>query len=474
MLDEPATKKLIFWGPKGVVFLPILLAIISLIYIARLNANIPAYWAAFLLPLLLALFLAKDKAEYCESILRGITNHVGGILIMAVLLAGISGAIISKSGVIDSMATYIIGINFVGNKFVVATFLITCVIAFSTGTSVGTMFVIGPILYPIGYLVGGTPAYLIGAIISGSAFGDNISPVSDTLIAGATTQNVELGKLFKSRIKYTIPVMLLCTIAYAFLGSGGEAHGLDAIPAEANAISLLFLLIPVTIVAACLLHRHLLEAFTYGIIVGLVIGLVTGIFTFNDIISVPEPFGAGGLIVDGIGGSIPTVVVIMLMFAHISILQDGGGIHFLINSMERFVVGPRSAEAAIAIITILLNIATALNTAAIMGTAPLAYELGERYGLDGYRRSNIMINSGATFNYLMPYMVPVVLGSMFSSSYAPVEGATVVSTFEVIFSQIYPWAMLAMLAFAITTGYGRTFLPDNKGEGAFAQSPAQK
>jgi len=463
-LDVHEGRKVEFYGGKGIIFLPILLAILSLFYVARLNANIPAYWAAFLLPLIVCLFLAKNKAEYCESILRGITNQVGGILIMAVLLAGISGAIISKSGMISSLAAYIVQINFVGNKFIVATFLITCVIAFSTGTSVGTMFVIGPILYPIGYLVGATPSYLIGAIISGSAFGDNISPVSDTLIAGSTTQKVELGKLFKSRIKYTIPVMLLCAVAYSFLGSGSVTVNNTGSDVQANPVTLLFILSPVVIVTACLLRRHLLEAFTYGIITGFIIGLVTGIFKFSDIISVPEPFGAGGLIVDGIANSIPTVVVIMFMFAHISILQDGGGISLLVKSMERFVVGPRSAEAVIAIITMLLNMATALNTAAIMGTAPLAYEIGEKYGLDGCRRANIMINSGATFNYLMPYMVPVVLGSMFSSSYAPVEDAVMVSTYEVIFSQIYPWAMLVMIIFAISTGYGRTFFPDMKQE----------
>lgn len=463
-MDVYEGNKLEFYGGKKFVYLPILLAIASLFYVARLNANIPAYWAAFLLPLIVCLLLAKDKAEYCESILRGITNQVGGILVMAVLLAGISGAIISKSGVISSLAAYIVQINFIGNKFIVATFLITCVIAFSTGTSVGTMFVIGPILYPIGYLVGATPAYLIGAIISGSAFGDNISPVSDTLIAGSTTQRVELGKLFRSRIKYTVPVMLLCTVAYSFLGSDSGVVNNTGSDAQINPVSLLFVLLPVVIVTACLLHRHLLEAFTYGIITGFAIGLITGVFKFSDIISVPEPFGAGGLIVSGIENSIPTVVVILFMFAHISILQDGGGIRLLVKSMERFVVGPRSAEAVITIITILLNMATALNTAAIMGTAPLAYEIGEKYGLDGYRRANMMINSGATSNYLMPYMVPVVLGSMFSSSYAPVENAVIVSTYDVIFSQVYPWAMLAMIIFSISTGYGRTFFPDMKKE----------
>ncbi|MFQ7453651.1 MAG: hypothetical protein ACLRNQ_22215 [Flavonifractor plautii] len=42
----------------------------------------------------------------------------------------------------------------------------------------------------------------------------------------------------------------------------------------------------------------------------------------------------------------------------------------MIQSMDRFIVGPRSAEGAIVAICILLNVATGLNTAAIVGTGP--------------------------------------------------------------------------------------------------------
>lgn len=165
-----------YYGGKWVAFAPILLAIVGLIYIAVKQADVPEYWVVFLLPMIVCLFLAKDKTAYCEAIIEGATNKVGGILIMAVLLAGICGQLIETSGLVDTLAHYLIELNFLGNKFVAASFLLTCLIAFSTGTSVGTIFVVGPILYPIGYLVGATPALMIGAIVSEAAFGDNVSP----------------------------------------------------------------------------------------------------------------------------------------------------------------------------------------------------------------------------------------------------------------------------------------------------------
>lgn len=455
-----------YYGGKWVAFAPILLAIVGLIYIAVKQADVPEYWVVFLLPMIVCLFLAKDKTAYCEAIIEGATNKVGGILIMAVLLAGICGQLIETSGLVDTLAHYLIELNFLGNKFVAASFLLTCLIAFSTGTSVGTIFVVGPILYPIGYLVGATPALMIGAIVSGAAFGDNVSPVSDTLIAASSSQKVDLGGVSRSRLKYVLPAAALTLILYLALGSRGEAADLSAVQSAAvRPTALLFLLVPVVVVVFCLLQRHLLEALSYGIVTGVLLGLVTGTITFSDIISVPEPLSAGGLIMEGIEGAVPTILLVMLLFAQIHLLEKGGCIDMMIQSMDRFIVGPRSAEGAIVAICILLNVATGLNTAAIVGTGPLAKRRGEEYQLHGYRTANLLICSGGTLNYLMPYMVPVVCAAMMTAVDLP--GAVPVSTLEIVTHQFYPILLLVMTIFAIVSGYGRTLLPDSR---AFRES----
>ena len=454
-------RKLEFYGSKGMIFVPIMLAIAGLIYIAVLNANIPEYWVVFLLPLILCIFLAKDKIAYCEAILKGVTDNIAAILIVAVIYAGICGALLSRSGVVTTLANYLVRANFLGNKFVGATFLLTCLVAFSTGTSVGTIFVVGPILYPVGYLVGATPGLLMGAIISGGAFGDNLSPVSDTTIASASTQEADLGGVVRSRLKYSIPAALISMILYFILGSGGQVIDSTMISAgETNPVSLLFLLIPVIVVTACIFKRHLLEALSYGIISGLIIALATGIIGLGDIVSVPEPFGAGGIILEGIQSAVPTVIIVMMMFAQISVLKEGGGIDLLLKSMDRFIIGVRSAEVAIVIIVILLNMATGLNTAAIVGTGELANKLGKKYRINKYWRANLLDCTESTLNYLLPYMIPVVIGVMLSATTAPVEGASPVSPIEIIVGQFYPWAMLVILIVSIVTGYGRTMMAD--------------
>ena len=58
-----------YYGGKWVAFAPILLAIVGLIYIAVKQADVPEYWVVFLLPMIVCLFLAKDKTAYCEAII---------------------------------------------------------------------------------------------------------------------------------------------------------------------------------------------------------------------------------------------------------------------------------------------------------------------------------------------------------------------------------------------------------------------
>ena len=74
-----------------------------------------------------------------------------------------------------------------GGGYVVAAFLITCLVATATGTSLGTILVCVPMLYPGGPGMGADPAWLMGAIIGGATFGDNVSPVSDTTIGADIT-----------------------------------------------------------------------------------------------------------------------------------------------------------------------------------------------------------------------------------------------------------------------------------------------
>ena len=451
--------KLNFYGGRYMVFVPMILALMALFYIASQNADIPAYWVAFLLPLILIMPFVKDKREYSEIIIRGFSSEVAMMLVAAVIMAGISGVILNESGLVKTLAAYLVDFNLSGDNFVVASFILTCIVTFSTGTSVGSIFVVGPILYPVGYLLGSYPPLLIGAIVSGAAFGDNLSPVSDTTIASAATQEMDLGGVVKSRLKYSIPAAVITMIIYAFSSGGGEVvGGVNEYVGNPQPLSLIFLLVPAVIIYFSFRQHHLLESLSYGVITGLGLGLITGIIEVGEILSVPEQFGAGGIILEGIQNAVPTVILVLILFAQINLLKEGGGIKIIMEKMGGFVRGVKTAELSIISLLISLNVFTGLNTAAIIGTGEIANKMGVEYNISGYRRANLLDCAGSTLNYLLPYMVPVVVGSMMSTMFSPVDDAVQVTTMQVVTHQYYPWVMLVILLLSIVTGYGRTFM----------------
>jgi len=61
-------------------------------------------------------------------------------------------------------------------------FLVTSVVAFSTGTSWGTFAIMLPIAVPAAAVLGLDLPLVVGAVLSGGIFGDHCSPISDTTI----------------------------------------------------------------------------------------------------------------------------------------------------------------------------------------------------------------------------------------------------------------------------------------------------
>ena len=226
------------------------------------------------------MIFVKDDKAYGEAIVKGLGKPMFGVIVLAVILAAISGKLISGSGLVQTLAAYVVAAGFTGKLFVAATFLITCLLAFSTGTSVGTYFVVIPILFPVGVMAGVEPRFMIGAIVSGAAFGDNLGPISDTTIASSSTQEAELGRVVKTRTRYSLPAaagaMLLFLLFSKTRESGAviEATG----GTEMKPLSLVMLVVPVTIIVLCLLRKHLITALSYGILAGIVTGLVFGIY----------------------------------------------------------------------------------------------------------------------------------------------------------------------------------------------------
>jgi len=101
-------------------------------------------------------------------------------------------------------------------------------IAFSTGTSWGTMGIMTPIAVPIAWEITGggaeghtLVAVMVGVIFSGAIFGDHSSPISDTTVLSATFTGADLIDHVRTQIYYAATVGLVSVallLVWGFVG----------------------------------------------------------------------------------------------------------------------------------------------------------------------------------------------------------------------------------------------------------------
>lgn len=452
---EQEKKVLEFYGGDFGAFIPLIIALIFIIIAAVNQAKIDGYVVAFFSAIVLGVVFAKDEKAYGDAIIKGLQKPMFPTIALAVLLAAVSGAFVSKSGLIETLVYYIVSAGFSAKLYVAMVFLITCVIAFSTGTSVGTYFVVAPILYPIGYYVGAVPAFTIGAIAAGAAFGDNLAPISDTTIASATSQGKEVGEVVKSRLKYAIPVGIIAFFVYLFFTktisvTGGSMDYLAEL--QASPITLIMLLVPIIIIYLCIKGKHLLTALSYGIITGTVVGIISGVMPVSAILSFPGPFNIEGIFIESIIGAMPTIAFLLAIFPLLGILEQSGAIRNMTNLILKFATNERRAETAIVASVGLISMITGVISVAILAVAELVNELGEKFDMNGCRRANLMDCSGVAFCFMVPWTVHAIIPAMMTSN---IEGVPAVMPISIPLHNFYSITMIFMLVFAITTGYGR-------------------
>lgn len=83
-------------------------------------------------------------------------------------------------------------------------FLLSSVIAFSTGTSWGTFSIMIPVAVPMAVGMDANVALCIGAVISGGVFGDHCSPISDTTIISSMASDCEVIEHVRTQFPYAL------------------------------------------------------------------------------------------------------------------------------------------------------------------------------------------------------------------------------------------------------------------------------
>jgi Na+/H+ antiporter NhaC len=201
--------------------------------IGKANSFHVLMWASFL-GVMVAMALSVSQkimtvGEVINSWLSGVKSMVLAmiILILAWAIGDICEDLMTAQYVI-SMTHSIISPSLM--PFI--TFIIAALISFSTGTSWATMAILIPIVIPMAYQLTATAGLnaalsnsiilgTIGAVLSGSIFGDHSSPISDTTIMSSMSAAVDHIDHVQTQLPYALAAAAIsCICIYIPVGFG--------------------------------------------------------------------------------------------------------------------------------------------------------------------------------------------------------------------------------------------------------------
>ena len=181
-------------------------------------------WAAFGGSLLAGVMSMGQKIltlqETVDAYLNGIKSMVLAMVIL--VLAWSLGAIAADLSTADYVLYLTRGL-FSPHFLPAMTFIVAALIAFSTGTSWGTMAILIPIVIPMAYHLPIEAGYesamlesiflgTIASVLSGACFGDPCSPISDTTIMSSMASGADHIDHVKTQLPYAVLVTTVAVV----------------------------------------------------------------------------------------------------------------------------------------------------------------------------------------------------------------------------------------------------------------------
>ena len=390
---------------------------------------------AFLVASMVAMFLnfkepLSDKIDvYAKGM--GDTNIM--IMCLIFVLAGIFASVAKAMGAVD--AAVLIARNLIPNNLlVIGMFLVSCFISLAIGTSCGTIAALTPIACGLVEPLGIAPGLLLGAVIGGAMFGDNLSMISDTTIAATRTQGVQMRDKFFTNIRIVIPALIISLVLYGIM-----AHNSN--PAEQGELApitgqhILCILPYVLLLVCALCGLNVMMLLFFGAVLSMVIGIYTSTMDF---------WGALGAAGAGALGMSETLLVAILAGGLMAIIRYNGGIEFLLNAIKKGIRGPRACEAGIMLLVWAINLFTANNTVAIVIAGPIAKELSDNFGCSPKRVASILDTASCVIQGALPYGAQLLIAAGLAK-----ESGLEISALQLIGSLYYPMALCLMLLLSI-------------------------
>ncbi|WP_435198200.1 Na+/H+ antiporter NhaC family protein [Janibacter sp. GS2] len=460
--DVASEQKLLMWGGPLTALVPAAVLVGVLLWLSLAErAAISSFWVGGWAAVVVGLLLTRTPREFAGTIVRGLSNHTGAVIILAYLFAGVFGELLAEGGLVNGLLWFGVETGTKGAAYAVLAFVLSCIFAAGTGSSVGAVLALIPVLFPTGVALGADPTMLAVGIIAGGAFGDNIAPISDTTIASAFTSEAEMGDVVKSRLPLALISAAVSMVVLAFVGGGGSTTT-NSIDVDANPVGLL-MMIPFFVVIVLAMKRvNIVISLIWGSLSAVAIGLVTGLLKPGAIFAIPAERGdSSGIIEDGITNITGAIVLVLFILAVAQVMTESGLMLKLLRRLEKSAArGVRSAELMIAGITLLFTIPLGANAPAILLVGPtIGRPLGVDKNLHPARIANLMDCAANTVFYMLPWHNAVIIwyATMVATA---AQYSLPLPSIASAFLNPYAWTLIVVLLISILTGWNRWYADD--------------
>jgi Na+/H+ antiporter nhac len=312
------------------------------------------------------------------------------------LLAGAFASVAKASGSIDSIVN--MGMYYISPQyFPVGIFVIASFLSFATGTSVGTIMTLSPIVFNLATESHSNTALIGASLLSGAMFGDNLSLISDTTIAATQSLGCKMNEKMKANGKIALPMALLSMVILILIGNP-EAQNFTHSEAYNN-FNVVLILPYIAVVIISLFGINVFVSLFLGILFAGVTGMAYGKYGFLDF---TQHTYKGFM-------DMADIFFLYFIIGGLALLVEHfGGIQFLMNLIAKRIKGASSALLGMGFLVTVADVCVANNTVAILIVSKISKRISEEFKIPLRNAASVLDIFSCYAQGLIPYGAQVI------------------------------------------------------------------
>ena len=361
-----------------------------------------------------------------KGMIAGINRSMQANLIL--LTVGMLVSTWKAGGIIPSMIYY--GLNIINPSiFLVTACLLCSIVSLVIGSSYTTAGTIGVAMIGISIGLGIDPAMTAGAVVSGSYFGDKMSPMSDTTNLAPGVAGSNIFDHIRHMIYTVTPSYIIALVVFFFLGRGAAPNGeiqmemkdvlQEAIQNE-FVVSPLLILPVILLLVAVILKVPAIPAMFFSVIMGLFCMGVVQHISFGDFFSIMHygyesisadiPLSDDYSVADVVGGGgfdgmLWTVSIVLCSMSFAGVLEVTGMLGQLVEAILKVAKTNGLLVLATICTCIFVNLLTADQYLAIILPGRMYRQAFEDRKLKAKNLSRCLEDSATLTSPLIPWNV---------------------------------------------------------------------